>query len=72
MIRFKDGQPKTIWYSQHAFGVAYEYAAVEKLGVRPVVYSAKGSHANYARPGAHDLAKLGSAPFLLKKLPTFP
>lgn len=51
MIRFKDGTPQAVWYSQHAFGEAFTYDAVEKIGVRPVGYSAKGSHANYATTG---------------------
>ena len=55
MIRFEKGQPKSIWYSQHEYGEAYTYDAVEKIGKRPVVYSAKGSHANYVVAGKHDL-----------------
>ena len=51
MIRFKNGVPQAIWYSQHAYGEAFTYDAVEKQGVRPVAYSAKGSHANYATSG---------------------
>jgi hypothetical protein len=54
MIRFKDGVPQHVWYSQHSFGEAFTYRATEKVGKRPVSYSAKGSHANYAIPGKHD------------------
>ena len=56
MIRFQNGVPQKIWYSQHSNGEAFTYAATEKYasGVRPVVYSANGSHANYAIPGTHD------------------
>jgi hypothetical protein len=45
-----------MWYSQHANGQAFRYSAVEKdsNGVRPVVYVAKGSHANYAITGTHS------------------
>ncbi|KAH8593002.1 hypothetical protein B0O99DRAFT_516521 [Bisporella sp. PMI_857] len=55
MIRFENGKPLSIWYSQHEYGEAFRYDAVTKVGVRPLVFSAKGSHANYAKPGRHDL-----------------
>ncbi|XMA19656.1 hypothetical protein WAI453_012447 [Rhynchosporium graminicola] len=55
MIRFQNGTPTAVWYSQHEFGLALTYPAVEKIGKRPVSYSAKGSHANYAVPGNLDL-----------------
>ncbi|OQE90801.1 hypothetical protein PENNAL_c0011G02772 [Penicillium nalgiovense] len=35
MIRFVDGSPDAIWYSQHASGQAFTYAAVEKKDKRP-------------------------------------
>ncbi|KAF3242973.1 hypothetical protein TWF192_008441 [Orbilia oligospora] len=54
MVRFQNGIPSALWYSQHADGQAFTYEAVEKLGKRPVGYSAKGSHANYAMGGLHD------------------
>lgn len=54
MIRFRDGLPQAIWFSQHASGEAFSYEAVMKQGNRPVVYSAKGTHANYAIDGVHD------------------
>jgi hypothetical protein len=54
MIRFQDGKPQTIWYSQHGNGEAFTYNCVEKNGIRPISYSAKGSHANYAIAGTHD------------------
>jgi len=55
MIRFKNGEPQAIWYSQHEYGEAFTYDAVNKIGKRPIGFSAKGSHANYAVSGAHDL-----------------
>ncbi|KAL8971158.1 MAG: hypothetical protein Q9183_001181 [Haloplaca sp. 2 TL-2023] len=54
MIRFKNGVPQAIWYSQHDYGQAFTYASVEKQGKRPIGYSAKGSHAIYATTGTHD------------------
>ncbi|CCD55659.1 hypothetical protein ACHAPC_005269 [Botrytis cinerea] len=54
MIRFVNGTPQTVWYSQHANGQAFLYSVVEKNGKRPIAYSARGSHANYAISGTHD------------------
>ncbi|TVY24499.1 putative vacuolar protein sorting-associated protein [Lachnellula hyalina] len=56
MTRFSNGEPQTIWYSQHGAGEAFEFSAVPTYadGVRPIVYSANGSHANYATSGTHD------------------
>lgn len=34
MIRFRDGKPEALWYSQHARGQAFTYKAVEKEGKR--------------------------------------
>jgi hypothetical protein len=51
MIRFLNGIPQALWFSQHASGEAFTYDATEKNGQRPVVYSAKGTHAVYAIPG---------------------
>ncbi|KAF2724686.1 hypothetical protein K431DRAFT_343613, partial [Polychaeton citri CBS 116435] len=58
MVRFVNEEPHSIWYSQHTFGEAFEYNAVEKFadGKRPVVYSANGTHANYATTGKHNHA----------------
>lgn len=52
-IRFQDGNPTAVFFSEHNFGSAYSYEAVEKFGKRPVIYSAVGTHAMYATPGAH-------------------
>lgn len=34
MIRFKNGTPQAVWYSQHAEGQAFKYRALEKQGMR--------------------------------------
>ncbi|KFY08925.1 hypothetical protein V491_08396, partial [Pseudogymnoascus sp. VKM F-3775] len=60
MIRFIDGEPQAIWYSQHGSGQAFAYDAVEKIGRRPVGYSARGTHANYASAGPHDMLLPGT------------
>ncbi|KAK6522462.1 hypothetical protein TWF281_003023 [Arthrobotrys megalospora] len=54
MVRFENKIPTALWFSQHADGQAFTYQAVEKKGKRPIGYSAKGSHANYATGGPHD------------------
>ncbi|CAG8951660.1 hypothetical protein HYFRA_00005460 [Hymenoscyphus fraxineus] len=54
MIRFLNGVPQAVWYSQHSNGQAFTYEAVEKIGIRPVSYSANGTHANFATIGSHD------------------
>ncbi|KAJ5233991.1 uncharacterized protein N7469_005757 [Penicillium citrinum] len=54
MIRFANGTPNAIWYSQHASGQAFTYDAVEKKGIRPYAYSGNGTHANYVIAGKHD------------------
>lgn len=53
VVRFQDGEPKAVFVSEHNFGSAYSYEAVEKLGKRSVIYSAYGTHAMYALPGTH-------------------
>lgn len=51
MIRFENGTPKALWYSQHSNGQAFTYEATEKQDKRPLAYSAKGTHAVYATAG---------------------
>ena len=48
MVRFINGVPDVVYYSEHASGTAFKYSVVEKIGVRPVSYTAIGTHANYA------------------------
>lgn len=54
LVRFHNGKPKAVFVSEHFFGEAYTYRAMEKVGKRPIVYSATGSHAMYATPGLHS------------------
>lgn len=53
MVRFEDGVPRGIFFSEHEGGQAYAFEAVEKKHGRPVIYSAVGSHAMYPLPGDH-------------------
>ncbi|KKK12191.1 hypothetical protein ARAM_003812, partial [Aspergillus rambellii] len=53
LVRFHHGKPKALFFSAHSAGEAYSYEAVEKIGRRPVIYSATGTHAMYATPGVH-------------------
>lgn len=65
LVRFHNGKPKFVWMSAHGGGGGYTYEAVEKdgefetgvPGIRPVIFSARGTHANYVSAGqhAHDL-----------------
>ncbi|KAJ5567165.1 hypothetical protein N7535_006471 [Penicillium sp. DV-2018c] len=54
LVRFHHGEPKSLFFSAHRGGEAYSYKAVEKIGHRPVIYSAEGSHAMYATAGVHE------------------
>lgn len=58
MVRFQNGIPQAVWYSAHSGGQSFAYNAVQKdaAGLRPIVYSARGSHANYGLPGPHAYA----------------
>ncbi|KAF2487213.1 hypothetical protein BDY17DRAFT_243587 [Neohortaea acidophila] len=59
MIRFRHGKPDQVFLSEHNFGDAFAWHALENNGTaaagaeRPVVYSAVGTHAMYATPGMH-------------------
>ena len=47
------GTPLLAAYSQHSKGQQRAWARVPRQGMRPVVYVALGSHANYFSPGTH-------------------
>ncbi|KAL1900590.1 Vacuolar protein sorting-associated protein 62 [Sporothrix stenoceras] len=58
MIRFVDGVPTGMYFSQHGAGSAYTWASLSKgTGAnagRPLTYIGTGGHANYAKPGTED------------------
>ncbi|KAJ3300391.1 hypothetical protein HK104_001355 [Borealophlyctis nickersoniae] len=52
VIRFKNGVPQSMWFSEHSGGEAYEFRVVKKTNDgRPITFVAVGSHANYANNG---------------------
>ena len=53
LVRFHNGIPRAVFFSEHSGGQAYAYGAVEKIGKRPVIYAGAGTHALYAMPGIH-------------------
>lgn len=55
MVRFRDGKPTGIYYSQHVDGSAFDWSdnGLTIQDDRPLVFSAYGSHANYESPGEH-------------------
>lgn len=68
LVRFHLGQPKFLWMSAHSGGTAYQFDAIEKVKKlrrvngkiqnevinRPLIFSARGTHANYASVGQHS------------------
>ena len=57
LVRFQDGVPQIVWMSAHGGGSAYKFGAVDKLRRdkdRPVIFSARGTHANYVSVGQHS------------------
>lgn len=54
LVRFRHGVPEAAFFSEHFFGQAYEWQALEKRGRRPVGFSGVGTHAMYAAAGMHN------------------
>ncbi|ODQ63463.1 hypothetical protein NADFUDRAFT_53132 [Nadsonia fulvescens var. elongata DSM 6958] len=57
LVRFHNGVPQIVWMSAHGGGSAYHFDAMEKSASdqkRPVLFSARGTHANYAAVGQHS------------------
>lgn len=55
VILDRAGRPLTVAYSQHAQGARRAWSRAPRRGLRPLVYVALGSHANFPTPGEHPL-----------------
>jgi hypothetical protein len=53
-----DEPTEVAFYAHHGYATV-SWAAVQKRGTHPVVYSGKGSHASYATPGGHSVSFAG-------------
>ena len=60
------GKPLAAGYSQHSEGRRREWPNVPKQGLRPRVYVALGSHANYFAPGEHGFDPRVVEPLLIE------
>ncbi|VVT52070.1 uncharacterized protein SAPINGB_P003307 [Magnusiomyces paraingens] len=65
LVRFYRGEPQLVWMSAHGGGTAFKFPAMEKVSMksvtnsskitkRPVIFSGRGTHANYATVGQHS------------------
>ncbi|GEQ67080.1 hypothetical protein JCM33374_g743 [Metschnikowia sp. JCM 33374] len=56
LVRFYKGHPIIVWMSAHGGGGAYHYTNLEKYELNknhPIIFSARGTHANYVSVGTH-------------------
>lgn len=56
LVRFYNGKPIIVWMSAHGGGGAYYYHNLEKFELdpkHPIIFSARGTHANYVSVGQH-------------------
>lgn len=56
LVRFYKGEPKIVWMSAHGGGGGFFYKNLEKYALdarHPIIFSARGTHANYASVGQH-------------------
>lgn len=60
MVRFYDGRPRVTWLSCHESGLWWLYHDLQRQDSRAVVYSAVGTHANYASAGTQQRDPTGS------------
>jgi hypothetical protein len=54
----KDQHPLSVLYSSHSTGYVRSWDLTERDGDHPVVYVARGSHANYFHAGSHPVTIL--------------
>jgi hypothetical protein len=52
----EDDNPTGVFYSSHEGGETADWEDIEHEGDHPVVYPARGSHANYFEPGRHRVS----------------
>ena len=55
VILDRNGKPATVGLSSHCSGTRRAWSQTRKRGLRPLVYVALGSHANFFGPGTHRL-----------------
>lgn len=56
LVRFYKGTPVIVWMSAHGGGGGFYYQHLEKYDLdskHPIIYSARGTHANYPSVGQH-------------------
>lgn len=56
LVRYYNGEPVIVWMSAHGGGGAYYYHRLEKYELdsrHPIIFSARGTHANYVSVGTH-------------------
>ena len=56
LVRFHNGVPMIVWMSAHGGGGAYYFHNLEKHELdpnHPIIFSARGTHANYVSVGTH-------------------
>lgn len=78
-IRFKDDQPQQLYLAQHNFGQSFDWGDYrvqyiqgldsdnQTVNMRPILYSAKGSHGTYAEPGEYVYYKIFNGDKLVDK-----
>jgi hypothetical protein len=65
------GTPLAAGYSQHSKGQRREWARVPKQGLRPLVYVALGSHANFFSIGTHPFDPRAVDPAVISVLKAY-